>query len=49
MFAARSGSAMAEGLDIKRTLDELAEALRLAGRQFHEMLRAEGSPTARNA
>jgi hypothetical protein len=40
---------MAEGLDIQTTLDELAEVLRLAGRQFHEMLRAEALPTAGNA
>src|SRR3954471_16292110 len=41
--------ALAGGLEIETTLDELAEVLRLAGRQFHEMLRAEMLPTAGNA
>src|SRR4051812_20040748 len=44
-----AGMTLAEGLDIQTTLDELAEVLRLAGRQFHEMLRAEALPTAGNA
>ena len=44
-----AGMTLAEGLDIQTTLDELAEVLRLAGRQFHEMLRAEALPTAGSA
>ena len=44
-----AGMTMAEELEIETTLEELAEVLRLAGRQFHEMLRAEALPTAGNA
>jgi hypothetical protein len=44
-----AGMTLAEGLEIETTLDELAEVLRLAGRQFHEALRAEVLPTAGNA
>jgi len=44
-----AGMTLAEGLEIETTLDELAEVLRLAGRQFHEMLLAEALPTAGNA
>jgi hypothetical protein len=44
-----AGMTLAEGLEIETTLDELAEVLHLAGRQFHEMLWAEMLPTAGNA
>jgi hypothetical protein len=45
------GAAMALGeeLDIVTTLNELADAMRQAGREFHEMLLAETLPTAGNA
>ena len=36
-----AGAALASGQDLEGLLDDLAEALRQAGREHHEMLRAE--------
>jgi hypothetical protein len=44
-----AGAALASGQDPEELLGELAEVVRQAGHQFHEMLRAEALPTAGNA
>ena len=44
-----AGMALADGLDLETTLEELAEVVRLAGREFHDGLQAEALPTAGNA
>ena len=41
-----AGMALAGGLDLETTLEELAEVVRLAGREFHDGLQAEALPTA---
>jgi hypothetical protein len=46
-----AGAALASGQDLEGLLDDLAEALRQAGREHHETLRAEleALPVAGNA
>ena len=46
---AGTAAALADGEDPEVWLAELAEAMREAGREFREMLRAEALPTAGNA
>ncbi len=44
-----AGTALAGEQDPEELLDELAEVVRRAGREFQEMLRAEALPSAGNA
>ena len=44
-----AGTALASEQDPEELLGELAEAVRQAGLEFHEMLRAEAMPIAGNA
>ena len=44
-----AGTALASEQDPDELLGELAEAVRRAGREFQEMVRAEALPTAGNA
>src|SRR5690242_5521742 len=44
-----AGTALASEQDPEELLDDLAEVVRRAGREFREMLRAEALPTAGNA
>src|SRR3954470_23797196 len=44
-----AGTALAGGQDPEELLDELAEVVRRAGREFQEMVQAETLPTAGNA
>jgi hypothetical protein len=44
-----AGTALAGGQDPEELLDELAEVVRRAGREFREMLEAEALPTAGSA
>jgi hypothetical protein len=44
-----AGTALASEQDPKELLDDLAEVVRRAGREFQEMVRAEAMPTAGNA
>ena len=44
-----AGAALAGDQDPEELLDDLAEVVRRAGREFREMVRAEALPTAGNA
>src|SRR3954447_26836973 len=44
-----AGTALASEQDPEELLDDLAEVVRRAGREFQEMVRAEAMPTAGNA
>jgi len=44
-----AGTALASEQDPEELLDDLAEVVRRAGREFREALRAEAMPTAGNA
>jgi hypothetical protein len=44
-----AGAALAGRQDPEELLGELAEVVRRAGREFHEVVRAEALPTAGNA
>jgi hypothetical protein len=44
-----AGAALAGERDPEELLDDLAEVVRRAGREFREALRAEALPTAGNA
>jgi hypothetical protein len=45
----RSAAALAGGQDHKALLDELADIVRVAGREHHEVLRTMELPVASNA
>ena len=44
-----AGAALASEQDPEELLDDLAEVVRRAGREFREMVQAEALPTAGNA
>ena len=44
-----AAAALASGENPAAVLDELAEVVRQAGREFHEVVQAEAMPTAGNA